>query len=146
MTPEEKRRRAMQAGAYVGVDAGKFAHTLVVRTRDGEDSKPYPFPTTRPGFDGAAAFIRKTVGEVPAQQVLIGIEFAGSYGFTLAHDLHDQGFDVVSVLPAHTKRQKEITHNQALKTDAKDAVAIVDLVAQGKFVWRVAQFSGPLVS
>src|SRR5690606_13161003 len=37
-------------------------------------------------------------------------------------------------LAAHTKRQKEITHNQALKTDAKDAVSIVDLVSQGKFV------------
>src|SRR5690606_19171765 len=55
-------------------------------------------------------------------------------GFTFAHYLHAQGFDVVSVLAAHTKRQKEITHNQALKTDAKDALAIVDLVSQGQFV------------
>ncbi len=124
----------MRAGAYVGVDAGKFEHTLVVRTKDGEDSKPYPFKTTRTGFDGAVRFIRKTVPDVPPEKVLIGIEFAGSYGFTLAHYLHHHGFDVVSVLPAHTKRQKEITHNQALKTDAKDAAAIVDLVSQGKFV------------
>ena len=134
MNPQEKRRRAMQAAAWVGVDAGKFEHTLVVRTRDGTDSKPYPFKTTRPGFDGAAAFIRKIAGDLAPAQVLVGIEFAGSYGFTLAHYLHGTGYDVVSVLPAHTKRQKEITHNQALKTDAKDALAIVDLVAQGKFV------------
>jgi len=134
MNSQEKRRRAMRAGAYVGVDAGKFEHTLVVRNKDGEDSKPYPFKTTRAGFDGAVAFIQKTVPGVAADQVLIGIEFAGSYGFTLAHYLHQWGFDVVSVLPAHTKRQKEITHNQSLKTDAKDAAAIVDLVSQGKFV------------
>jgi transposase len=134
MNSQEKRRRAMRAGAYVGVDAGKFEHTLVVRNKDGEDSKPYPFKTTRTGFDGAVAFVQKTVPDVPPEKVLIGIEFAGSYGFTLAHYLHQQGFDVVSVLPAHTKRQKEITHNQALKTDAKDAAAIVDLVSQGKFV------------
>ena len=64
----------------------------------------------------------------------MGIEFAGSYGFTLAHYLQQLGFPVVSVLPAHTKRQKEITHNQALKTDAKDAISIADLLVQGKFV------------
>lgn len=134
MNPHEKRRRALRAAAYIGVDAGKFEHTLVIRTSDGHDSKPHAFKTTRAGFDGAVAFIRKTVHDVPAGQVLVGIEFAGSYGFTLAHYLHGQGFDVVSVLPAHTKRQKEITHNQSLKTDAKDALAVVDLVAQGKFV------------
>jgi transposase len=137
MNPQEKRQRAMRAAAYVGVDAGKFEHALVVRTRDGADSKPHAFKTTRAGFDGAVAFIRKVARDVAPEdtgRILVGIEFAGSYGFTLAHYLHGLGFDVVSVLPAHTKRQKEITHNQALKTDAKDALAIVDLVAQGKFV------------
>jgi transposase len=134
MNPHEKRRRAMRAAAYVGVDAGKFEHTLAIRTGDGHDSKPHAFKTTRAGFDGAVAYIRKIVRDVPTAQVLVGIEFAGSYGFTLAHYLNAQGFDVVSVLPAHTKRQKEITHNQSLKTDAKDALAIVDLVQQGKFV------------
>jgi transposase len=134
MNPQEKRRRAMLAAAYVGVDAGKFEHTLVVRTRESDDSKPLPFKTTRAGFEAAVAFIRKFVGDVPPGDVLVGIEFAGAYGFTLAHYLHDHGFAVMSVLAAHTKRQKEITYNQALKTDAKDAVSIVDLVAQGKFV------------
>jgi transposase len=134
MNPHEKRRRAMRAAAFIGVDAGKFEHTLAIRTSDGHDSKPHAFKTTRAGFDGAVAYIRKIVRDVSAEQVLVGIEFAGSYGFTLAHYLNAQGFDVVSVLPAHTKRQKEITHNQSLKTDAKDALAIVDLVAQGKFV------------
>ena len=137
MKPQEKRRRAMRAEAYVGVDSGKFEHALVVRTRDGADSKPFAFKTTRTGFEGAVAFIRKTARDVApedSKQILVGIEFAGSYGFTFAHYLHAQGFDVVSVLAAHTKRQKEITHNQALKTDAKDALAIVDLVSQGQFV------------
>ncbi len=135
MHAHEKRRRAQAAAAVVGVDAGKFEHTLVVRTRDGADSRPHPFTTTRASFDGAVAFIGKIARDVAPAQMLVGIEFAGSYGFTLAHYLHQESFDVVSVLPAHTKRQKEITHNQALKTDAKDAAAIVDLVSQGKFVY-----------
>ena len=67
---------------------------------------------------------------------MVGIEFAGSYGFTFAHYLNalDTGFSVVSVLPVHTKRWKEVTHRQPLKTDAKDAIGITDLAAQGHFV------------
>jgi transposase len=40
----------------------------------------------------------------------------------------------VSVLPSHTKRWKEVTHHAPLKTDAKDALGIVDLTAHGHFV------------
>lgn len=40
----------------------------------------------------------------------------------------------MSVLPAHTKRWKDVAHNQPLKTDAKDAGTITDLLAQGHFV------------
>ena len=59
---------------------------------------------------------------------------AGNYGFTFAHYLAQLGFQVVSVLPAHTKRWKDVAHNQPLKTDAKDAATITDLLAQGHFV------------
>ena len=48
--------------------------------------------------------------------------------------LHAQQYGIVSVLPSHTKRWKEVTHHQPLKTDAKDALGIVDLTAQGHFV------------
>lgn len=134
----EKRRRAQAAVAVVGVDAGKFRHALVVRPRDGHDSKSFPFETTRPGFEAAVAFIldaaRGTrLRAVPAQ-VLVGIEFAGAYGFTFAHFLHAAGFQVVNVLPSDTKRWKEVMHHQALKTDAKDALGITDLTATGHFV------------
>lgn len=40
----------------------------------------------------------------------------------------------MSVLPSHTKRWKEVTHHQPLKTDAKDALGVTDLTAQGHFV------------
>ena len=128
-----KRERAQRAAAVVGVDAGKFSHTLVVRPSGQPDSKPFSFPTTRTGFEAAAAFVRRLVpAEPPA--TLVGIEFAGNYGFTLAHFLDRLGFPVVSVLPAHTKRWKDVAHHQPLKTDAKDAGTITDLVAQGHFV------------
>jgi len=129
-----KRQRAQTAAAVVGVDAGKYTHTLVVRPRGGRDSKPHTFETTRDGFDGAVAFVREAVPDAAPAEILVGIEFAGVYGFTLAHYLDRLGFPVVSVLPAHSKRWKEVVHNQRLKTDAKDALVITDLLAQGNFV------------
>jgi len=129
-----KRERAQRAAACVGVDAGKFSHTLVVRPQHQPDSKPFSFPTTRAGFDDALAFIRRQVPHAAAETILVGIEFAGNYGFTFAHYLAQLGFSIVSVLPAHTKRWKDVAHNQPLKTDAKDAGTITDLVAQGHFV------------
>jgi len=129
-----KRERAQRAAACVGVDAGKFSHTLVVRPQHQPDSRPFGFPTTRAGFDSALAFIRQQTAGAAAETILVGIEFAGNYGFTFAHYLAQLGFPIVSVLPAHTKRWKDVAHNQPLKTDAKDAGTITDLVAQGHFV------------
>lgn len=129
----QQRTRAQGAGAVVGVDAGKFRHCLVVRAQGGTDSRPFIFPTTRSGFDDAAERVLEIAG-VCAAEVLVGIEFAGVYGFTLAHYLHGRGFGVVSVLPADTKAWKSVRHHQRLKTDQADAATITDLVGQGQFV------------
>jgi transposase len=134
-----KRERARSAVAVVGVDAGKYQHAMVVRVRGRADARAVTFATRRPGFEQAVAAIRSLVGDVSGE-VLVGVEFAGAYGFTFAHYLHALGsmdglrFGVVSVLPMHTKRWKEVTHRQPLKTDAKDAVGIADLTAQGHYV------------
>ncbi|MGB7589536.1 MAG: IS110 family transposase [Solirubrobacterales bacterium] len=129
-----QRQRAQQAAAVVGIDAGKFTHTLVVRPQGKADTKPCTFTNTRAGFEEAVAFIAAATGGAAAGQILVGIEFAGHYGFPLAHYLHALGFPIVSVLAVHTKRWKDVAHNQPLKTDAKDAGSITDLVGQGHFV------------
>ncbi|HYD54662.1 MAG TPA: IS110 family transposase [Gemmatimonadaceae bacterium] len=133
-----KRQRAQSAAAVVGVDAGKFKHALIVRPRGGRDSRAVEFPTTRAGFDSAVerilALVRQVYPDAVPAEILVGIEFAGSYGFTFAHYLHGLGFPIVNVLPSDTKRWKEVTHHQALKTDAKDALGITDLASQGHFV------------
>jgi transposase len=134
MQAHARRVQAEAARAVVGIDAGKFSHTLVVRLRGGADSRPFAFEVSRAGFEEAAAMIRASSGGAPPDACLVAIEFAGTYGFTLAHHLHGLGYPVVSVLPAHTKRWKEVTHHQPLKTDAKDAAGIVDLAAHGHFV------------
>ena len=130
----EKRRCAQTAAAVVGVDAGKRKHALVVRPRGGEDSEPVLFETTREGFDDSLRAIFHHAPDARSEDVLVGIEFAGNYGFTYAHYLHERGFQVVNVLAAHSKRWKEVVHNQRLKSDPKDAITITDLVSQGHFV------------
>ena len=130
----EQRLRAQSAAAVVGVDAGKFTHCLVVRPHGGRDSRPVSFAATRQGFEEAIERIRALSGGASPADILVGIEFAGVYGFTLAHFLHRHGFAVVSVLAAHTKRWKEVMHNQALKTDQKDAATITDLLSMGQYV------------
>lgn len=130
----QQRARAQEAAAVIGVDAGKFCHCLVVRPFRGVDSRPFTFPTTREGFNSAVDFILYQAGGAPPEEILIGIEFAGVYGFTLAHYLNQQGFQIVSVLPADTKAWKKVKHRQRLKSDPKDAASITDLAAQGYFV------------
>lgn len=66
--------------------------------------------------------------------MLIGLEFAGHHGFTFAHFLASRGYPIVNVLPAHTKRTKELEDNSPLKTDVKDAGVICKLVGDGTFV------------
>jgi transposase len=129
----EKRRMAQNAAAVVGVDAGKRKHALCVRPRGGEDSKPFLFETTREGFERAVETITRIAAAEPTE-ILVGIEFAGNYGFTFAHYLRERGFQIVSVLPRYTKSWKEVVHNQGLKSDPADAVTITDLTAQGSFV------------
>ncbi len=134
MIDHAKRTRGRVAAAVIGVDAGKFTHTMVVRPKDTPDSKPVTFATTRAEFDLAVQTIHQLAPDARPEDMLVGIEFAGSCGHTLAHYLHLRGYPVVSVLPADTKRWKETAHGIPLKTDAKDALGITDLAWQGKFV------------
>jgi transposase len=130
---ELRRVHAQSVGAVIGVDAGKFHHVLVVRPRGGRDSKPLRFPTTQQGFERADAYLRATLPDTPPADMLVGIEFAGVYGLTLAHDLVQRGYQVVSVMPKDTKAWKHVVHRAPLKTDEKDAKNIADLVAQGRY-------------
>ncbi len=66
--------------------------------------------------------------------MLVGLEFAGHHGFTFAECLRARGYALVNILPAHTKRAKELEDNSPNKTDAKDAAEICKLVSLGIFV------------
>jgi transposase len=131
---DARRQEAAAAGAVVGVDAGKVKHAFAVRTRGGQDSRPFEVTATRDGFEEALARIREITPGLDAGQVIVGIEFAGVCGGTLASYLDERGFRVVSVLPRTTKRWNTVVHRAPNKTDALDALTILDLAAAGRFV------------
>jgi hypothetical protein len=83
----EKREVARRAAAVVGIDAGKFQHAMVIRPRGGADSRPFLFPTTRTGFEQAIRAMHAAADGIDGE-LLVGIEFAGMYGFTFAHYLN----------------------------------------------------------
>lgn len=130
---EQQRLFAAGMAAIVGVDAGKFAHALAVQRSDGTRAPPILVPTTRTGFEAGLVSLQQLIS-APADRVLIAIEFAGYFGFTLAHFLHAHGYPIVSVLPAHTKRFKDVVHGQPLKSDPKDAETVAELARQGFYV------------
>jgi transposase len=134
MTPDEKRAYAQSFPVHVGVDTAKQTHVLVARGPDGRRSKPVPVKVSRAGFEAAHATLRAMYPTIEPRQMLIGLEFAGHHGFTFAAFLARQGYPIVNILPAHTKKTKELEDNSPLKTDAKDAAQICKLVGDGTFV------------
>ena len=133
MNTDEKRLYAQSFPIHVGVDTGKKFHILVARGPDGTRSKPFRADVSRAGFEKAEAHLRSLYG-AQAGQTMIGLEFAGHHGFTFARFLANLAYEVVSVLPAHTKHTKELEDNSPLKTDEKDAAVICRLLGQGIFV------------
>jgi transposase len=134
MTPDEKRLYAQSFPLHVGVDTGKSFHVLVARGPDGSRSKPIKALVSRQGFDAALVELQALYPGVEPARTLVGLEFAGHHGFTFAHHLAQQGFQCVNILPANTKRSKEVEDNSPLKTDDKDAGVICDLLRRGIFV------------
>lgn len=134
MTPDEKYAYARSFLVHVGADTSKTFHILVARAADGIRLKPHRGPVNREGFEACDQYLAATFPGIPRERMLLGLEFAGHHGFTFAFDLARRGYQVVNVLPAHTKRSKEMEDNSPLKTDAKDAALICKLVGQGTFV------------
>ncbi|MGD0992001.1 MAG: IS110 family transposase [Gemmatimonadales bacterium] len=134
MTPAEKRAFARTLPVHVGVDTGKSFHVLVAQGPDGRRTKGHKVLVGRQTFEQADAQLQTWYPDVPREQMLIGLEFAGHHGFTFARYLADRGYHVVNVLPAHTHRAKEIEDNSPLKSDAKDAEVVCSLLSHGVFV------------
>ena len=134
MTPDEKRLFARTFPVHIGVDTGKTFHVLVAQGPDGHRTPSHRVEVSRVAFEQADAQLRTWFPGVRRDQMLVGLEFAGHHGFTFARYLAGRGYHVVNVLPAHTKRAKELEDNSPLKSDPKDAATVCGLLGHGIFV------------
>jgi transposase len=119
---------------HVGIDAAKATHTLVARGPDGVFTAPLTFPVGRVGFDAAAGALAQAYPVLRFDQVLVGIEFAGHHGVSLAHDLHARGCHVVAVLAKSAKQTRDASLSGRNKTDRIDAKYICVTLGRGTFV------------
>jgi len=134
MRADEKYLFARRFAVHIGVDTGKAFHKLVARGADGRRRAPFKVLVNRAGFEEAHAHLRVSFPDYAASDMLVGLELAGHHGYTFAHFLAGKGYHVVSVLPAHAKRAKELEDNSPLKSDDEDARLICKLTDDGVFV------------
>jgi len=125
---------AAQFPVHVGLDAAKGSHTLVARGPDGLFTDPLTFPVGRQGFEAAACALTETYPTIRFDQMLVGIEFAGHHGVTLAHELHARGCQVVSVLAKSAKQTRDASLSGRDKSDRIDAKYICVTLGRGTFV------------
>jgi len=89
------------------------------------------FPLTEPGVRDLEALLVAAVAARDAVSVRIGVETAGHYHRTVVARLVAAGHDVVQLNPAHVKAARTQQGSSRLKTDLRDAAAIVDLIISG---------------
>lgn len=131
---ERQRRWAGQFHLHIGVDAAKLFHAIVARGPDATVLERAKVDVARASFDAWWGELRQTFPSITPSQMLVGIEFAGHHGSTLAAWLRIQGCTVVSVLAMSTKKSREASFNSRLKSDLRDARQIATLVRDGTFV------------
>jgi len=125
---------ARRFAIHVGVDTGKAFHKAVARGPDGRRRAPIKVVVSRTGFEAAHKELQALFPEHKPTDFLVGLEFAGHHGYTFAHFLVQNGYTVMGVLAAHSKKTKELEDNSPNKSDDKDARVICKLVSDGIFV------------
>ena len=115
-----------------GIDVGKYEALCLIADHRGElVGQPLTFPLTEVG---ARALERQLTAASTTRQALsvrVGVETAGHYHRTIVSRLVAADHDVVELNPAHVKAVRAQQGSRRLKTDLRDAAAIVDLLISG---------------
>ena len=115
-----------------GIDVGKYEALCLIADHRGEVvGQPLTFPLTEVGAVALERELAAAGRERAALSVRVGVETAGHYHRTLVSRLVVAGHDVVELNPAHVKAVRAQQGSRRLKTDLRDAAAIVDLLISG---------------
>lgn len=125
-------RRINETTLVVGIDIAKRSHVAVAEGPDGAFTKPLSFHNFLEGFLSFEAWLRKSAERFGTVAIVIGFEPTGHYWKPLAEWLIRRKYELRFVSSVLTKRAKEMLDGSPLKTDAKDARVIADLIRQGK--------------
>ncbi len=115
-----------------GVDVGKYEALCLIADHRGElVGQPLTFPLTEVGAVALERQLQAACLQREALSVRVGVETAGHYHRTIVSRLVAAGHDVVELNPAHVKAVRAQQGSRRLKTDLRDAAAIVDLLISG---------------
>lgn len=116
----------------VGVDVGKYDALALVADGQGELlGKPVPFGLDEPGVVALEAAVRDRCRERSASLVRIGVEACGHYHRLLVHRLRSAGWDTVDLSPAQVHAARAQMGYRRLKSDLRDAAAMIELLIRG---------------
>jgi transposase len=107
-------------------------HVAVADGPEGRISAPLAFANDYKGFVTLTMWITELQQRWKVRHVVIGLEPTGHYWKPLAEWLARRDYALQLVAPRHTYQAKELEDGSPLKSDAKDARVIADLVRQGR--------------
>lgn len=116
----------------VGIDVAKGAHVARVEHSDGRVLVAKAgIENSRRGFEAFRDRVESVRGELGVEAVC-AFEPSGGYQRALADFLISSGYQVVQVSGVIANRNRPTLGDTGLKTDARDAQNLVDLLRQGK--------------
>lgn len=138
------RDLAPQRCLVVPVDVGKRSAVALVADHHGQIvGELFESDLTVSGVDRFAATVAAVERRVGAGSLRVGIEAAGHYHQALAATLRVEGFDVVELNPYQVKTARAQLGQARVKTDLRDCLAMVELLARGQG-WPLHRLDGPI--
>ncbi len=116
---------------YIGIDVGKFSHSLCRLLADGEVKTIWQITNDRSGFEK----LKEQLKDVDRSAVLIGMEATGHYFLNLYDCLLQLGFsaDQIALLNPLQVKSFRNTNLRGAKSDNVDAERIASLLRFGDF-------------
>lgn len=116
----------------VGVDVGKFEALALIADGRGELlAEPVLFGLDEPGVDVLEAAVMQACSVRSATLVRFGVEACGHYHRLLVHRLRSAGWDTVDLSPAQVHAARSQMGYRRLKSDLRDAAAMIELLIRG---------------
>lgn len=114
---------------YVGIDIGALRHQVAVIDDTGNlHAKPFAIPNSGAGF---ATLLARLHPLGSPEEILLGMEATGCYGWALHHCLSRHGYRALVLNPMQTQAFAK-TGIRRTKTDPIDAQGIAQLLRFGK--------------